>query len=260
MKKNLYYRSVLRRRNVIKEFIFDYFLAACSKPRLLLEVFIRRNLGERYFSLSTAVLMSVVLAIIPMGTTLGLRALARFGYGRPFEILDFLKHELTWYMFIAGFIAMCIDRQIEIKSEPSVFDFGRYSLSSGDILPMFLNYQPFLKPLSIRTIETIVEPGFFFLIGLGLWLFQQHIGPLIVLCSIFYSLGYFAAYYRGDNFVMDQIDEMIFNEELTSAFIEGRNPSETRGVKYYGRKPIDPEMRRRMAENFVVEDNIVIAL
>lgn len=260
MKKNLYYRSVLRRRNVIKEFLFDFFLAACSKPRLLLEVFIRRNMGERYFSLSTAILFTVFLAIVPVAKSLGFHALARFGYGRPFEIFHFLIHDLTWYLFLAGFIAMCIDRQLEIKTLPSVFDFGRYSLSSGNIRPMFLNYQPFLKPLSIRTIETVVEPGYFLLIGLGLWVFGQTVGPLIVVCSIFYSLGYFAAYYRGDNFVMDQIDEMIFNEELTKAFIEGRSPSETRGVNYYGRKPADPEMRRKMAENFIDDTNIAVAL
>jgi len=259
MKKNLYYRTVLRRRNAVKEFFYDIFLSACSKPRLLLEVFIRTNFGVRYFSLSTAVILTVFLALVPFWASIGFNFLARFGYGRPFEIMDFLIHDLTWYMFLAGFVAMCIDRQLEIKNEPSVFEFGRFSKSSGNIRLMFLNYQPFLKPLSIRAIETVVEPGFFLIIGLSLWLFKQHVGPLIVLCSIFYSGSYFAAYYRGDNFVMDQIDEMIFNEELTSAFIDGLNPSETRGVSYYGRKPVDPEMRRRMAENFVVEDNIVIA-
>jgi len=38
MKKNLYYRTAVRRRNAIKEFIFDLFLTFCSAPRLSLEV------------------------------------------------------------------------------------------------------------------------------------------------------------------------------------------------------------------------------
>jgi hypothetical protein len=262
MKKNLYYRSVFRRRNIIKEAIYDFFFAACSIPRLVLEVFVRKNFGERYFSFSTAMIITFILALIPIISSVGLNEiLSRLG-GRAgqFTIFDFLLHYLTWYLFLAGFVAMCIDRRHEIKHLPSVFDFGRYSLSTGHIHQGFLNYQPFGKPLSVRQIETMVEPGFFLVIGLGLWILQQSIGVIIVLSSIAYAISYLGAYYRGDNFIMDNIDEMICNEELTSAFIDGLGPAETRGVNYYGRKPIDPEARRKLANNFIEDEDIVVAM
>lgn len=258
MQKNLYYRSVFRRKNVILEAIYDMFLSTCSVPKLLLEVFIRKNFGERYFSFSTAIISTVVLAVVPLISLLEIRILQYGDFGHRFDIFSFLLHSLTWYFFLAAFIAMCIDRRSEIKRLPSVFDFGRYSLSSGDIHPGFLEYKPYGNLLSVRMIETVLEPGFFLLIGIVLWVFQQTVGPLIVVCSICYSISYLGAYHRGDDFIMNQIDEMIYNEELTSSFIEGRIPSETRGVNYYGRKPADPETRRRLAENFVQEDGDIV--
>lgn len=261
MKKNLYYRSVFRCKNVIKEAVYDFFFAACSVPRLLLEVFVRKNFGERYFSFSTAIIITCILGVWPILASMGMNAvLSRFGSQAGFSIFDFLLHYLTWYLFLAGFVAMCIDRRYEIKHLPSVFDFGRYSLSTGNIHPGFLNYQPFGKPLSTRQIETLVEPGFFLVIGLVLWLLSQSIGLIIVLSSIAYSFSYLGAYYQGDNFIMDNIDEMICNEELTSAFIDGLGPAETRGVNYYGRKPIDPEARRKLANNFIEDEDIVVAM
>jgi hypothetical protein len=56
---------------------------------------------------------------------------------------------------------------------------------------------------------------------------------------------------------MDKIDEMICNEELVKAFVEGRSPDETRGLNYYGRRPADPEARRRIAETFIEEETVV---
>jgi len=35
-----------------------------------------------------------------------------------------------------------------------------------------------------------------------------------MVCSIFYSLSYFAAYKKADDFILDQLDEMIMGEEM----------------------------------------------
>ena len=69
MKKSLYYEHVFRRTNAIKEFIYSFFLAIASWPRLLLEVFLRRNMGERYFSFSTAVILLLILCWLPFPIT-----------------------------------------------------------------------------------------------------------------------------------------------------------------------------------------------
>lgn len=258
MKKNMYYRTVFKRTNTFQEAFLGLFLAISSWPRLLLEVFIRRNFGERYFSFSGSVFIAVLLGVYPILKVSGVRMFRSYSYyGQDSDYGGFFLHYATWYGFLVAFLVMASRRDNEIKQLPSVFDFARFSLSSGHLHPRFLNFTIGDRRLSIRTIETLIEPAFFFFIGLALWIFGQGIGVVIVLCSIIYSLSYQAAYHQGDNFVMDKIDEMICNEELVKSFVEGRDPSETRGVNFQGRRPADPEIRRRVAETFMEEETVL---
>lgn len=256
MKKNLYYRTVFKRTNLLKEFFYSIFFGLCSWPRFLLEVFIRKNFGERYFSLFVASVLSIFLAFYPLIRDKGLRLSYRFGefhLHSNIETSKFLLHNATWYLFLIAFIYMCIVRYNEIKHLPSVFDFERFSLSSGNIHPFFLNFQWRGENVSVRTIETLLEPAFFFLIGFVLYLFGQSIGVLILVCSIFYSFGYLAMYHQGDEFIMDKIDERIYNEELMGVFVDEKDSDSARGISFYGRRPSDPETRRKIAENILEE-------
>ncbi|MFN8343991.1 MAG: hypothetical protein U0X91_03250 [Spirosomataceae bacterium] len=251
MKKNLYYRTVFKRTNGMKEAILAFFLAICSWPRLLLEVFLRKNLGERYFSLSTALVMTVLLALTPVVfQQITHRLFGSFGWG------PFIGFFGSWYLFLAAFLYMCLRRHEEIKRLPSVFDFGRFSLSTGQIDPSFLRMTFRGQPVDVRLIETVLEPGVFGILGWILFLAAQPIGIILMLSALCYSFSYVGAYHQGDHFVMDKIDEMICNEEMVSAFVEGRDASETRGVSFYGRRPADPETRRKLVDNFIEEDPV----
>jgi hypothetical protein len=256
MKKNLYFREVLRRSNPIKNFFFDLFTAIASWPRLLLEVFIRTNFGERYFSFSNSIMMFILLAVAP--PLISASGSSRY-YG-GFNIKDFLWDNFTWYLFLAGFLYCAIKRRQEVKRLPSVFDFGRFSLSTGRIHPLFYTIVLNGKRAESRIIETIFEPLFFFVIGCFLMFFGQIVGILIVACSLVYSLSYMAAYNVGDNFVMDKIDELICNQELYNAFVDGVDPNNTRGVNYYGRRPADADARRKVADTFMEEEETVDAM
>lgn len=250
MKKNLYYRTVLRRRNPLMELLVTVFIGLASWPRLMLEVFIRRNFGERYFSFTLAMLIVLLLGAGPVVAALGVRALL----GGSF-FAEYLANNLSWFIYLILFVCVCYIRKEEIKREPSVFDFGRYSLSAGEFLPLFSQITYGGKNLSPRTIETIIEPGIFFILGCVLTYFNQYIlGPHLLGCSVIYSLSYVAAYYNGDNFVMDKIDEIITNEEMYNAFVEGVDPKNTRGVPFYGRRPADPDARRKAYESFFEEE------
>ena len=251
MKKNLYYRTVFKRSNAFKEGVLAFFLAFCSWPRLLLEVFIRKNFGERYFSFASAMTVSGILALLPL---IYLETMSRIF--RNSEGMTFISHFATWYVYLAGFLYMCLQRNEEIKHLPSVFDFGRFSLSTGEIHPRFREVTFNGIPADIRTIEIWLEPLPFALGGFVLWVFGQPIGFIIFLSSIFYSLSYAGAYHQGDHFIMDKIDEMICNEEMVNAFVEGRDPSETRGVNFYGRRPADPDVRRRLVDGFIDDDTV----
>lgn len=253
MKKNLYYATVFKRSTFFKDLFLDFFIGTASYPRLLLEVFVRRNFGERYFSIAASITLAVILASIPIF----IQSTSRYG---SIDLFDALTEYFTWYLFIAAFLFMAFKRQKEVSREPSVFDFARFSLSTGEVHPKFYELKIFKKKEgrtvqrvapNIRQIATLLEPLLFLTIGLLLALMQQIVGILIIVSSICYSLSYVAAYSRGDNFVMDMIDEMICNEEMTSSFVEGRDPSETRGFYVSARIPADPEVRRKVVENSI---------
>jgi len=234
----MYYRKVFKRTNVFKEAFLSFFLAFCSWPRMLIEMFIRSNQGERYFSLSGAIAVFTILAILPQ----------LIPFDRVYGASAFWGHFLTWYGYLAGFLYMTLKRHNEIKHLPSVFDFERFSLSTGNFHPHFESLDFNGKPVTPRAIETFWEPAVFFAGGFVLWMAEQPIGFFIVICSIIYSLSYRAQYYLSDQSIMDKIDEMICSEELGRSLIEGRNASETRGFRFYGHRPADPETRRRMAD------------
>lgn len=252
MKKNLYYAEVFQRTNMLKAVILGFFMAIASWPRLLLEVFIRKNFGERYFSLATAITIAVVLTPIPF--IIG-------GFNRYNDFGDTVSRHFTWYLFLIAFLVMSFIRQKEIDREPSVFDFARFSLSTGLIHPKFYEIKLYTKKdengkivdiaPNDRQISTIFEPLFFLAIGIFLLLIKQSLGVLIIVSSICYSFSYRAAFSIGDNFVMDKIDEMICNEEMVNSFVDDQDPSQTRGFYAYGRRPADPDFRRKLAESFI---------
>ena len=254
MKKSAYYKTMYQRRNVIKEALLAFFLGLSSWPRMLIEIPIRRNFGERYFSFSGAVALTLLLAIVPL-FLIGPMSY-RFG-GSSSGVL--IGKFLTWYLYLAAFIYSAIQRREEIKRLPSVFDFARFSLSSGIINYRFRNFEFNGRRLDVRTIETVLEPSLFFFIGLFLWLAGQPIGFILFISSLFYSFSYAAAYHAGDNFLMDKIDERICNEELVKTFVEDNDPANSRGFNLYCRRPADPDARRRVAEMFMEADETVEA-
>jgi hypothetical protein len=254
MKKNLYYRDFYGRTNKIKELILNLILFIASGPKLLLEVFIRKNFGERYFSLFTAVVMIIVLALAPF-MMFGAKAYFQ-SYGEGSNWVLFIWAYLTWYVFLAAFAFFTYQRWKEVKRNPSVFNFKCFSLYSGDIHSRFFTIKLFGKKTpSIRDIEIVYEPMFFFAVGFLLAMFGQAVGFLIIVCSMIYSLSYAGAYYKGDQFVMNKIDEMICSEEMLNTFVENKGPGKTRGVRFYGRKPVDPETRRRVVNSFFDGDD-----
>jgi hypothetical protein len=238
MKKNLYYATIYQRRNLSKDFLYNLFLGLSSWPRLLLEVFIRSNMGERYFSLFGVVVISLLLLGYPF-----------YQAGPYSDVFPVIKDNLTWYLFTGAFAFFGYKRLREVQTLPSVFDFERFSLSSG--VSLSIVYDITKNP---RRIATLLEPGGCLLIGLLLWWMNQRIGVVITVCSVIYSLSYMAAFSQADDFLMDHIDNIICNEDLAKTFREGLTSRETRGAESYSYRPEDPEARRKAAEAFEAED------
>lgn len=264
MQKNLYYRNVLRRHNIFLDFVYGIFLGVASWTRLLLEVFTRKNFGERYFRLSSAVTVAALLIAYPLILN---RILGDVGYDASEDgdqIVQrgpsFLKPYYSWFAFTALFLIASIYRKIEIKRNPSVYNFAKFSLYSGKINPIFFSVPVGGKKPDIRLVETVIEPLPYFILGVVLFLLHQPLGSLLILTSFFYGMGYVAAYHRGDDFVMDKIDEIISNEELKKSFVDGLDDSQTRGFRFLGHKPDDVEVRRQILPLMTEkEDNLAVA-
>ncbi len=256
MKKNLYFRTVEHRRNVLSTAILDLAYKLSSYPKLILECILRSNMGERYYNAASAITLSVVLAIYPIVFRDGFFATLFGGRSMFFreQSPSFLSQYGTWYLFLACFAYCAFRRWQEVKRNPSVFDFHRYSLYTGDIqLRALWSILPFRFP-SIRIIEIYIEPAIFFVIGYILSKLGQPIGTLLVTCSIMYALSYAYAYKRGSDFVLDRIDEKIMNEEMENAFVNDEHGDNYRGVRFYTRKPSERLLRKKLAETFIEDD------
>ncbi len=252
MKQNSYFRAVEVRRNLIKNAILDLFLGLSSYPRLALEVFLRKHFGERYFSLASTITVAVILAILPVSGSFFESLFGGHSHRSYKGGSGFWGKYLTWYLFLVAFCYVAVRRYREVVHSPSVFDFGRYSKFHGVINGGLLRLSVLGRFFTVRQIEVWVEPGLFFLAGLLLSFFGQNLGTLWIVCSIFYSQSYAALYKKGDDFVMDTIDEMILNEELQAAFVNGQDGLKTRGVRFYSRRPGSKSDRQKLADNFIM--------
>ena len=254
MKKNLYYTGVIQRKKVIRDFSTLVLSILFVWPRNLLEVFIRKSFGERYFSIVQSFLLALFLFLIPISID---KVSSLYGYKTSLPEI-FLKN-ITWYIFLGGFIYYCLKRQKEIKREPGVFDFEKFSLSAGIINPYFRTVKLNGKEVTSRQIATLVEPAFFLVIGIVLTAMMQKVGILLVFSSLGYAGSWYISYLQGDHFIMDKIDQMICNEEMVASFVDGRRPDQTRGFEPFCRRPADDEFRRKVADFMMPEDDFVDA-
>ncbi|WP_294293588.1 hypothetical protein [uncultured Chryseobacterium sp.] len=266
MQKNLYYRSLMRRENIIKKFflsLFDFFV---SGSRLLLEVFIRKNFGERYFRLSAAIILIIEFGLLPFLLVFLQR---KFGSStQETQITDVWSDEpatvadptadpslwtgyIGWYAFLGLFLFFSIKHYLDKKRQPSAFDFEKFSLSSGE-LQSYTSRIPLFDTKNRRLRECFVEPLFFMVIGIAFLLIHQHVGWLLVICSLLYSSNYIAAYESGDNFILDIIDEQILNQEMEKDFVDGEEDDIS---EFRARRPVGKEYRRKLLPAIVVEDD-----
>lgn len=241
MKKNLYYSTVLTRRNVIGEAILNFILGICSIPRLILEVFLRKNMGQRYFTLASAMTVFLILFFIPW-------TIPAYSFMPAWDII---KENKLWYLFVLAFSYFSFLRYKEVRRNPSVFDFGRYSKSDGDLLPLFKKTK-----FNIRQTEIFIEPLPVLILGLLLLFLQQYLlGLLFSVCAIIYSLSKAAQYRNGDHFIMDTIDELLCNEDLRNDFLHQGAEQSEHGFKFRHHIPTDDDKRENLYNSFFGEDD-----
>ncbi len=245
MEKTFHYSSQFMRQNFLKRFIYATFYSICSYPRLLIEVFIRRNMGERYFSLVYCITAAVVLGGIPF----------LWPSLRLFGTVFILTRFWSWYAFLTAFLVFSGKRHLEVKHKPGVFQLAKYSKSRGEDSPFFDRFFIFFKTTNLRLLDIVFEPMMPFAAGLFLLLIgQTPLGWLLVGCSIIYSLSMAAGYYYGDQMVMDILDKIILNEERAESFRTNTPPK--RGVGFH---PDLPDLQSLREDIFTeMEENDIV--
>ncbi|MEN0081105.1 hypothetical protein [Flavobacterium lindanitolerans] len=251
MKRVSYYRTVFQRRNPVKDYILHLFLGSTSFARLIIEVFIRKNMGRRYFKFSGAIVTAFGLMTLPFFPLLiNMFVPAYFGYG----FWGTIKEYSLWYVFVGVFLYFSYLRYKDIKHIRSLFDYEHFSLSTGIVIEPFRNLKFRGKQISIRIREIFIEPLPFFISGLILMLLgQKLLGGLFVFSSIVYCISSARAYAEGDDYMLDLIDEIICNKELVRTFV---SDEETRhGFQFYGDKPSSKKLRDDMVHEMVDDDD-----
>lgn len=244
-KRNSYYKEVFGRPAMFKQIFLSLFLALSYFFRVPIEVITRQNMGERYFNILLTVVIGIALVYVPINYSKQYND--DIDWGRLFHYFT------TWYIYTALYLYSSYKRWSEIRTYPSVWNLKRFSLSTGKPHPFFLGLNIGGKPLTPRFIGAVAEPGIFLALGLVLSYFQQPLGWFFVLCSIIYALGYTAAYYLADQFVMDKIDEMICNEDMRDIFVN--DIGSKRGFEFSAKRPTNKAARQQLYDEYIDVEN-----
>jgi len=244
-KRNSYYYEVFGRPAFLKKVFLSFFLELSYYFRVPIEVITRRNMGERYFNILLTAVMGIAFLYVPIYFSKNYNN--DIDWGQIFRMFG------TWYIYTALFLYSSYKRWQEIRTYPSVWDLKRFSLTAGKPHSFFLQLKMGGKELTPRFIAAVVEPGIFFGIGLVLTLLQQPIGIVLLVCSVVYALGYTAAYYLSDQFVMDKIDEMICNEDMRDIFVN--DIGSKRGFEFSAKRPTDKAARQQLYDEYIDVEN-----
>jgi hypothetical protein len=219
---------------------------------MIIEVFIRKNFGERYFKIASAYTIAVILALYPFFNPY------RMIYGENKFNLT-VKENLLWFLFIPVFLFFAHKRNKEVNHSPYFIDYERFSYCYGDIHPLFWEIRiPGIRTF-MKNIEIYFEPMVALVPGIILMLFGDNLGYLLTFCAIMYSLSYKASYWMGDQYIMDMMDKMLINEAMQVVLHPETEVKDFKGFRHRGRIPNDEYALKKIKEQFRDEEEVAEA-
>ncbi|MEO9803432.1 MAG: hypothetical protein ABJF04_09305 [Reichenbachiella sp.] len=252
--QNLYFRNVIKRENPILKLISGLGQILEGPPRLLLCVFLRKDMGERHFNIASASTLGFAL-FLPFVFYI-------FGAYENSALLMWTRYfNVIWGLFVIGFMAMSYRHHKEQGFSLTRYDFDKFSLHEGrhnlpwERLLSRLNLNPELTPILI---EIVLEPLIVFIAGFVLVVipFSRAVGVVLILSSIAYSISYIGAYWRSRNDLLDKNDEGIMNRQFADVLIGDVEipdlPENTR-IKMPPIMPEKKEHKKRLYNQIVVE-------
>lgn len=207
-----------------------------SRPRLLLEVFVRKNLGKNYFNIGSVfsvawrvALFPLLVHYIPKLWDLLFSHNERGVYGNDWwnfhperhylrnDTFDFtfLKIYGGWYVLLLAFLIFAIIRWTETMGNRG--NSGNVSTHMGDINPFFFKLDFLGKPTN-ENISIVYEPLVFLAVGFLALTIGQNVGWLIIVSAIFYSLGNYSDFKYAEKVLTNTQDMMKNNKALQQHF------------------------------------------
>ena len=222
-----YFRAVYYYENILKSVGYGFIKALAHWPSILIHVFTRKNMGERYYTLAAPVTFSIILLL-------------------PF----FLKEELYFFediveyfnyfsiSFLVVFLGFSIKRRLEIKRTSHEFDETSFSKFEGERVLYdwttlkFKNNKVVQELLDKHFIETRFESMLAVVAGLILLIFPFSflVGLLLFISGLLDMARTHVRYAKGRDFVLDYYDNLIISEEFKDTFVNNKPPKESRNL------------------------------
>ena len=252
-----YYRDVYSRDNFIYKRFRNFIVAFGGLMQIVPAVFLRKNMGERYYSKTWVRFWMFLLMILPVPYMHLEHLLLHFGnhmYFSPKQEITWVRFG-TWYLFIFIFGYFGRLRRKEIKFSRSSFDPTKFSWYTGDFWPNIekLGFQYSIlqklmtnnpnKEWTLRQIPTLVEPIIICSIGFALWMLEQKIGGVLFIIGLFYGWSYHMAFRNGDDAMLDILDEIKIARALSNS-IDNPHQKLDSDDQIIGRFPASPEDRK----------------
>ena len=214
-------------------------------PTKIVEIFLRKNFGERYFSIDVPIVLFILMCA----------PLYFWIESERYIVMQRMGFDWPWFVFALVFLAFSIKRRLEMKADLQSFDDKKYSYYSGDTLPQWEKYEKKLpkifphEPL-FYNIERAYEGGVFILLGIVLLLIPitRSVGGLLFISGACYNLSSYIRYLNSRDMILDKIDDNIFNRDMYDAIMNDKNDS---GLRWSGSLPDDLELREEVARSLV---------
>jgi hypothetical protein len=202
-------------------------------PASLVEVFLRREFGERYISLS----LNIVIALILVW------------WGIMLSNVIGAEYFILWFLLIGLFLYKSIQHRKEIKRYGTAYDFERFSLSDGRIHDKWwdiIGKEYFGVKITRYLVHIILEPLVPIIIGLPFLIisYTRSFGLLLIVSGLFFGFRAFIKAYSARSSILDIIDEQICMKYDEEVLVEQKSPEETAGLSVPIELPEDEETRR----------------
>ena len=191
------YKLVLNRQNLWKPVLQDIILTLSSYPSLLVEVFTRKQFGERYFSLSsafTAVAFVMIFFVLLPGWQVPL--LNELGFDiRYSDVRGWSVDKAVTLMFIAAMLIISFYHKRDIKQHGQTLNSERYSKSSGIAFNYWYDFHGYFPrwitdriPMDEMSLTRFYQPVTAMVIGLPLVIlpFTRSVGFILIGSGAFY--------------------------------------------------------------------------